>query len=166
MVETTSTLPPLLKSTDLSLKDVDFTMDDITNHINKLNINEAHGHDGISSRILKLCGDSISKPLYIIFKNCVTKGYFPKNWKKANVVPIFKKKEKKLIQNYRPVSLLPICGKIFEKIIFDKLYPYIFNNHFIDDRQSGYRTGDSTIKQLISITHEIYKAFDSSHELR
>ena len=84
----------------------------------------------------------------------------------ANVVPIHKKKDKNLIQNYRPVSLLPICGKIFEKLIFDNLYPYIFNNQFIDDKQSGYRHADSTVKQLLSITHEIYKAFDDNKELR
>ena len=68
--------------------------------------------------------------------------------------------------SYRPVSLLPITGKIFEKIILDNLYPYIFNNNFIHEKQSGYTRGDSTIKQLISITHEIYKAFDSGHEVR
>ena len=82
------------------------------------------------------------------------------------MVPILKKNERNLIGNYRPVSLLPICGKIFEKIIFDNLYPYIFNNNFIHDKQSGYRRGDSTVKQLISITHEIYRAFENDKEVR
>ena len=68
--------------------------------------------------------------------------------------------------NYRPVSLLPICGQIFEKIIFDNLYCYIFQNNFISDKQSGYRKNDSTVKQLLSITHEVYKAFDKSNEIR
>ena len=63
------------------------------------------------------------------------------------------------------MSLLPICGKIFEKIIFDNLYGYIFNNNFISDKQSGYRNNDSTVKQLLFITHEIYKAFDNSQEI-
>ena len=166
LVETTSTLPPLTRSTNLKLSNVDFSVDDITKHINKLNINKAHGHDGIPVRIIKLCGNSVSKPLYIILKNCISKGYFPKKWKKANVIPVYKKKERNLIQNFRPVSLLPICGKIFEKIIFDSLYPYIFGNNFINDLQSGYRKGDSAVKQLISITHEIYKAFDDSKEIR
>ena len=73
-----------------------------------------------------------------------------------------------MITNYRPVSLLPICGKLFEKIIFDGLYNYIFTNKFISDKQSGYRRNDSTIKQLLSITHEIYNAFDKdpSQDLR
>ena len=61
---------------------------------------------------------------------------------------------------------MPISGKILEKFIFDNLYTYIFSNDFISDKQSGYRKGDSTIKQLLSITHEIHKAFDNSHEVR
>ena len=61
---------------------------------------------------------------------------------------------------------MPICGKIFEKLIFDNLYNYIFSNNFISDKQSGYRRGDSTVKQLLSITHEIYKAFDQGNEIR
>ena len=166
LVETTSTLPPLARTTNLSLSEVNFNENDIIVHIKKLNINKAHGHDGIPARVIKLCGGSIALPLYIIYKDCITRGYFPDKWKKANVVPIYKKKEKNLIQNYRPVSLLPIFGKIFEKLIFDKLYLYIFSNNFIDDRQSGYRHGDSTVKQLLSITHEIYKAFDANKELR
>ena len=72
------------------------------------------------------------------------------------------KKDKYIVSNYRPVSLLPICGKIFEKVIFDNLYKHIYSNNLISDKQSGYRKGDSTIKQLLSITHEIYKAFDAS----
>ena len=166
VLHTSSTLPPLVKSTHLTINKIDFTKANITEHIRKLNINKAHGHDGITSRILKICDDSISTPLFIIYKNCISKGHFPKKWKKANVAPIHKKNERNLASNYRPISLLPICGKIFEKIIYDNLYCYIFNNNFITDKQSGYRRHDSTTKQLLSITHEIYKAFDDSKELR
>ena len=167
IISTPSTIPDNIdKLTGLTLNEVNFTEKVIFDHICKLNINKAHGHDGISVRIIKLCGISICKPLCIIFKNCISKGYFPKKWKKANVIPIHKKNEKNLSANYRPVSLLPICGKIFEKVIFDNLYFYIFKNNLISDKQSGYRRGDSTVKQLLSITHEIYKAFDSKHAVR
>ena len=87
------------------------------------------------------------------------RGHFPKKWKKDNVVPVYKKNERNLTNNYRPISLLPVCGKIFEKLIFDNLYSYIFQNNFISDSQSGYRFHDSTVKQLLSITHEIFRAF-------
>ena len=118
------------------------------------------------ARILKICDDSIALPLFLIYKKCIDEKLFPKQWKRANLIPTHKKNEKNLISNYRPISLLPICGKIFEKIILDNLYPYIFKNKFIHDKQSGYRRGDSTVKQLISITDEIYKAFDKRHEVR
>ena len=166
LVATSSVLPPLEITTDLRLNRVSFTEKDIVFHIRKLNVNKANGHDNISARILKICDDSIALPLFLIYKKCLNEKLFPKKWKKANVIPIHKKNEKNNYSNYRPVSLLPICGKIFEKILFDNLYPYIFNNNSIHDKQSGYRRGDSTVKQLLSITHEIYKAFDKGHEIR
>ena len=167
VLPTSSIIPPhITKTTTLTLDKVNFIANNITDHIRRLNINKAHGHDDIPVRLLKICDNAISLPLYIIFKNCISKGNFPKKWKKGNIIPIHKKNERNLITNYRPVSLLPICGKIFEKIIFDNLYGYVLKNNFISDKQSGYRNNDSTVKQLLSITHEIYKAFDNSQEIR
>ena len=82
-------------------------------------------------------------------------------WKLANVTPIFKKGDKQLIKNYRPISLLPICGKIFEKIIFNNLYNHLTTHHFITKNQSGFRPGDSTTNQLIDLVDEIHHAFHS-----
>ena len=59
-----------------------------------LNRNKVHGHDMISIRMLKICDESICKPLRIIFRPCLENGKFPSEWKKANVVPVFKKKKK------------------------------------------------------------------------
>ena len=65
-----------------------------------------------------------------------------------------------MIKNYRPVSLRPICSKIFEKVIFNSLCKYLDDNNLLTSNQSGFRTGDSCV--LLSITHEIYKAFDAN----
>ena len=102
--------------------------------------------------MIKLCASSISKPLHLIFRNCLETESFPKEWKKANIIPVYKKSDKQLIINYRPVLLVPIWGKVFEKIICNSL----FCNQF------GFRPGDSWVNQLISITHDIYKAFDAN----
>ena len=67
-----------------------FTPHDIKIIINKLDPNKAHGHDMISIRMIKLYGDSISKPLEMIFKSCLNQGIFPSERKKANVVPVLK----------------------------------------------------------------------------
>ena len=86
-------------------------------------------------------------------------------WKLANVTPIFKKWDKQLNKNYRPISLLPICGNIFEKIIFNNLYSYLNANNLITKNQSGFRPGDSTTNQLLYLTNEIHEAFENPKSL-
>ena len=73
--------------------------------------NKAHGHDMISIHMLKICE--------IIFKSCLGQVIFPSERKKVNAVPIYKKNYKQGIENYQPVSLLPICSRIFELLIYD-----------------------------------------------
>ena len=63
--------------------------------------------------MLKICGNTICKPLELIFKQAVTTSVFPSEWKKGNIAPCYKKGYKQSIKNYRPVSLQPICGKFF-----------------------------------------------------
>ena len=84
---------------------------------------------------------------------------------KASTIPAHKNGDKQLIINYQPVSLLSICGKVFEKIIFNSLFVYLNNNNLLNSNQSGFRPGDSCVNQLISITHDIYKAFDANPSL-
>ena len=107
----------LFKRTENVISSIDFGSDDIAKIIQKLDPNKALGHDMISIRMLKICGNSVCKPLQLIFRSCIENGKFPSEWKKVNVVPVHKKGNKKTLENYRPVSLLPICGKIFELLI-------------------------------------------------
>ena len=74
--------------------------------------------------MLKICGDQICRPLNIIFKTCLCTGNFPLEWKKANIVLIHKKGDKETVTNYRPVSLLPICGKIFERLLYNEMLKF------------------------------------------
>ena len=82
------------------LSSVNFNNVDILKIIKYLNINKAHGHDDISIRMIKLCGQSIVKPLSIIFKNCIDNGIFPGIWKKPNILPVHKKGNKQIINNH------------------------------------------------------------------
>ena len=133
--------------------------------IRDLDPNKTHGHD-ISIRVLKICDESISKLLQIIFKSCIEKGQFPNKWKKANVVSVHKKGDKQVSRNYRPVSLLPICGKIFERLIYNNLFEFFIKNDVISSNQSGFKQGDSCIYLFLSITHEIYQSFDNGFDVR
>ena len=76
-----------------------------------------------------------------------------------------KKGNKQLVSNYRPVSLLPICSRSFEKLIFDCLYDYLDQICLLNANQSGFTPGDSCIHQLIALTHNIFTAFDANPSL-
>ena len=120
----------------------------------------------LSIRMIKLCGNSICKPLSIIFNDCLNKGKFPHEWKKANVVPVHKKGNKQSFKNYRPISLLPICSKIFERLIYNEMFTFFTENNLISPNQSGLRPGDSCVNQLLAITHEIYESLYEGSEFR
>ena len=152
--------------TDNRLSTVTFSQDHIGKIIHNLNPDKAHGHDNISIRTLKICHSSIYGPLERIFKEALSTGLFPSNWKKGNIVPIHKKGDKQILKNYRPVSLLPTYGKIFERLIFNELFNFLLENILISPNQSGFKPGGSCINQLLSITHEIYNSFDDGLEVR
>ena len=91
---------------------------------------------------------------------------FPSEWKKGNVVPFYQKGDKQNLKNYRPVSLLLICRKFFERLIFNEMFSFFLANNLLAPNQSGFKPGDSCINQLLSITHEIYSSFDDGFEVR
>ena len=115
--------------------------------------------------MLLLCDNSVVLPPKIIFQNILMTSIYPDMCKPADVTPIIKKGDKQLIKNYRPISLLPICGKIFEKIIFNNLYSYLNTNNLITKNQSGFRPGDSTTNQLLYLVSKIHEAFENPKSL-
>ena len=64
------------------------------------------------------------------------------------------------------MSLLPICGKVLERLLYNSMFEFFIQNNLITSNPSGFKTGNSCINQLISITHEIYKSFDNGYEAR
>ena len=88
-------------------------------------------------------------------------------WKLANVTPeFFFKDEKDCLSNYRPISLLSSIGKIMERCIFKYVHNFLLKNILITKFQSGFRPGDSTVNQLISISNDFGKAIDDGKETR
>ena len=115
--------------TDASLSHVSIRQDQIIDIINNTNTNKANGFDGISVSMLKCCASEIIVPLKIFFADCINTGMFPDTWKYANGQPIHEKENRQIKSNYIPISLLPICGKILEKIVFDQVYAFMrFDN--------------------------------------
>ena len=113
----------------------------------------------------KLSSPSITKPLFVIFQNCLKSIIFTDDWKKRNNVPVHKKDNKQLVNNYRPMSLLPICSKTFDKLLFDSIFSFMIQSNLLNSCQSGFRPNDSWINQLITITSNIYRAFNANPSL-
>ena len=80
-----------------------------------------------------------------------------------NILNPQKKSEKNAVKNYRPISLLPVCSKIMERLIFNSLHSFLHSNSLLSVNQSGFRPNDSCTNQLSAIVHEIMKSFDSSN---
>ena len=115
-----SVLPPLTHFINAKLDTILLTTYKINSILKALNPNKAHGWDNISVKMIKICGEHISTPLELIFNYCVQNSCYPSRWKRGNIAPVHKKSDKNDIKNYRPISLLPIFSKIFEKIILTK----------------------------------------------
>ena len=155
-----SVLPNPFPRCNHHLENISIDADKVLKIIRSLDCNKAHGWDNLSISMVKICDSGIVKPLCLIYEKSMMTGIFPDIWKKANVLPVHKKESGQIKKNYRPLSLLPICGKIFEKVIFDAIYEHLTDNQLLTPNQSGFCTGDSTINQLLYITHRIYAAFE------
>ena len=151
LVENSSKLPTnSFKRTNNLLSAISFTKEDIPKIIKNLNPNKAHGFDMISILMIKICDDSIFKPLELIFKSCLENGRFPIKWKKANVVPVHKRNNKQLIENYRPISLLPVCGKILERLIYNKMF--FTENQSLRINQGSNQETHASVNYYVSLT--------------
>ena len=151
--------------TQARLEFLEFNEGEILKIIRALNINKAHGHDDISIRMIKICDKSLLKPSTILFKNSTSLCCYPDIWKKCHIIPAQKKNDKRLVNNYRPISLLPIFGKIFKKIIFNRIYDFLLKEELLNPNQSGFCPSNSCINQLLAITHQIFEAFDCNPPL-
>ena len=104
-----------------------------------------------------MCDESLVQPLSLIFRGCIDTGVYPDTWKKSNIVPVHKKGDKQIVSHYRPVSLVPICSKILEKVVFDSIIRFLNEKKLLSDTQCGFRPSDSCECQLL--LSGIYKSF-------
>ena len=153
---------PQINFSNNEIQMIHITAREVKEEISKLNLNKATGPDKIHNRLLLAANDIISTPLSEFFNRCLTLGKFPDSWKLANVTPIYKKGNKDECSNYRPISLLSCVGKLFERCVHKHVYSFIINNNILTPAQSGFRTGDSTINQLLSIYNNLCINYDQS----
>ena len=130
--------------------------------LTRLDQTKANGPDNLPTLIIKECAVELATSLTYIFNQSLALGHFPNCWKEANIVPIHKKAERKYVENYRGISLLPVLSKVFERYVYNYVYPHIRNKiyHF----QHGFLKQSSTVTQLLEVMNDINNSLDNNHQ--
>ena len=138
------------------------TSEEISDLIKNLPNKTSSGYDDISNKLLKDLNPHILKPLEIIFNKSLLEGKFPELMKIAEVIPLYKGKEKYLSSNYRPISLLITISKILEKIVYKRTYDHLEQTNQLYKSQYGFRTKHSCENAVSELVGEIIKSNDSN----
>ena len=136
------------------IEDVYFHKGELLLLIDSIDTTKSSGFQKISSKCLKDALSVLVTQLLYIFKQSYKLGIFPKDWKKATIVPLFKGGVKENLSNYRPVTLLPIPGKLLERIIHDHMMTFFEKNN--SEMQNGLRKNHSTLSSIVDFTSDIY----------
>ena len=133
---------------------------EIKSIISKLN-NSAPGYDNIPPKIGKLFATQYIDPLTYLINKSIKQGVFPDELKLAKVVPIFKTGDEQLVQNYRPISVLPFISKIYEKIVANYLIDFLESQDLLYKYQFGFRKSHSTSHAIITLIDRVSQALDT-----
>ena len=139
----------------------DCTTAEINEYIDMLNVSKASGPFSVPTNILINNKDVFLHPLTTVINKSITEGVFPNLLKTATVCPIYKKGNKTLCANYRPISLLSNIGKIFERAMYNRIEVFLNEFELIYENQFGFRKKHSTNHALISIVEQIRKNLDN-----
>ncbi|CAM4613984.1 unnamed protein product, partial [Lepidochelys kempii] len=127
----------------------------VRDYLEKLDVHKSMGPDALHPRVLKGLVDVITEPLAIIFENSWRSGEVLDDWKKANVVPIFKKGKEEDPGNDRPISLTSVPGKIMEQVLKESILKHSEERKVIRNSQHGFTKGKSCLTNLIAFYDEI-----------
>ena len=125
-----------------------------------LDPNKAHGIDCLSPKIWKTCAPYLSEPLCHLYTKCLQNSSLPKEWLVHCITPVYKSGSKELMTNYRPISLLCIVSKVLERLVYNKIMPFLLNS--FSTYQFGFLPKRSATQQLLLVLNTIHKAIHTS----
>jgi len=137
----------------------------VRDHLSKLDTHKSMGPDGMHPRVLRELADVIAEPLSIIFERFWRTGEVPKDWRKSNVTPIFKKGKKEDPGNYRSFSLTSIPAKMMEQLILEVITKQVEEMKVIRSSQHGFTKGTSSLTNLIAFYDSINGWIDEGREV-
>ena len=133
--------------------------------IDSLKQKNSSGHDNITSSLIKDIKHEIAIPLTILFNKSIHSGRVPDDIKLAKVIPIYKAKDKELLNNYRPISLPPTTSKILEKIVHKRLYYFVVSQSVFYNSQYSFRPKHSTIHAVKEFVDDTTTSFEDKQHI-
>ena len=130
------------------------TPETVRSVLNSISPHKACGPDGVSARVIRECSEAITAPLTIICRLSLEQGKVPRAWKQAHVVPVFKKGQKGLPENYRSVSLLPLFGKVLERVVYFSMFNHV--KPVLSIYQHGFMPKRSCVTNLATMLHDAW----------
>ena len=164
-VDPLSKLRAKLQGSNLKFKLMTVKEKEVFKIMKSLKPKKSFGIDGITSEVLKLGAQILVVPLTYIINYSIVTGKFPTEWKTSKVIPLFKKGEKKLLKNYRPVALLSVAGMILERIVATQIEDFFEKNMLFGSFQYGFRRKKSTISELLTLFDTLLEAKNVKKEI-
>ncbi|KAL0883669.1 hypothetical protein ABMA27_015794 [Loxostege sticticalis] len=130
----------------------------------ELNMKKTEDLWGISVCIINTIINTVAPHLAIIFNKCIDEGEFPSLMKISKIVPLFKSGEKSDPTNFRPISILPVLSKIFEKVIFNQLLSHFVLNKLLHNKQFGFTKGRSTTDAGVALLKHVFDAWNCKQD--
>ena len=146
-----------------NLEDIDFTPEDVIKAIDSIPSSSAPGPDKLPAAVLKSCKETLSYPIYRIWRKSLDTADIPEMLKSQSIIPIFKKGNRAWPANYRPVSLTSHLIKLFERVLVVKIVLYIEDNKILTDQQHGFRPHRNCLTQLLVHIDNILKIAESDN---
>jgi hypothetical protein len=142
-----------------SLSQIYLERAELFNIMNTLDTNKGTGSDDIPNLFVRECAGVLVEPLFEIFKKSLCEGIFPDLWKISRVVPIYKSGDRTCVENYRPISLLPCFGRLFEKMVYPHIYHHV--SPLLTKGQHGFVSNKSTGTNLSEFVNQVSECLDS-----
>lgn len=158
----TSKLVQFKTSTPATLFLTPTNKEEVASTILSLKSKSSHGWDQLSSTLLKFCWLELSHPLALLINISFSSGIFPEKLKYAVIKPLYKKGDPRLMENYRPIALVPVLSKIFEKVFLARVTSFLSKWNVINESQYGFQRGKSTESALLNFINAVLEALDGS----
>ena len=163
--ENPTNLPSMGKSLFPDMHTFTVDKEGVRKLLHGLNPHKAEGPDHIPTRFLKEFATELSPVMTLIFQASLQQGEIPDDWRQANIAPVFKKGDRSVAANYRPISLTSVCSKVLEHIIHSQIMKHLDTHQILTDQQHGFRKKRSCESQLILTVQDLASAMEENEQI-